>query len=192
MSESAASKWNARYAYSGSGIPSPSQVLSRGVRWLPAASAEHDGQSDGTRQALDLACGKAGNAQFLAERGFGVSAWDISDTVICEVKARKPFILHDAVVRDVAAEPPEPGSFDIIVVSRFLDRKLCPAIAQALKPQGVLFYQTFVHGLKNTDFLLASNELLSLFSSLHVLEYHEPAKDAQGRAEARLVAMRKL
>jgi len=93
-------------------------------------------------------------------------------------------------VRDVSQQPPEPESFDVIVVSRFLDRSICPAISRALKPDGVLFYQTFVHGLSNPDFLLAPNELLSLFSELHILEYHEPVKDADGKAEARLIARR--
>jgi len=191
--DSDASKWNARYAFSGSGIPAASEVLSRGVRWLPEASAQtSDQQAIEVRSALDLACGKAGNGQFLAERGFRVSAWDISDKVIDEICARHPFILHEAIVRDVSIHPPEPASFDIIVVSRFLDRDLCPALVRALKPDGLLFYQTFVHGLQNPEYLLAPNELLSLFSALHVLEYHEPKKNARGKAEARLVAQRKI
>lgn len=194
MVEPVASKWNARYAFSGGGIPAPSEVLSRGTRWLPTKT--NDSTQEGVSSvaallALDLACGKAGNGQYLAERGFSVSAWDISGTVIKEIQDRTPFILKEAVVRDVSVEPPEPDSFDVIVVSRFLDRHLCPAISRALKPNGVLFYQTFVHGLNNPDYLLASNELISLFSDLHILEYHEPEKDSHGKAEARLVAMRK-
>lgn len=190
--EPVASKWNARYAYSGGSIPAPSEVLSRGARWLPEIVSEQAGlDSVASLCALDLACGKAGNGQYLAERGFRVSAWDISETVIRGIRDRNPFILNEAVVRDVCAQPPEPETFDVIVVTRFLDRGLCPAIAHALKPNGILFYQTFVHGLRNPDYLLESNELLSLFSELHVLEYHEPEIDSQGHAEARLVARRK-
>lgn len=33
--------------------------------------------------------------------------------------------------------------FDVIVVSRFLDRTLGDAIIEVLKPDGLLFYQTF-------------------------------------------------
>jgi ATP-binding cassette subfamily C protein LapB len=36
--------------------------------------------------------------------------------------------------------------------------------------------------------MLASNELLRLFDGLHVLEYHEPDKDEQGKALASLIA----
>jgi len=190
VSESSASKWNARYAFSGGSVPAPAQVLSQGARWLPEPVALTVPEADNTLCALDMACGRAGNAQYLAERGFRVSAWDVSDTVINEIGNRKPSIIHDAQVRDVVQRPPEPATFDVIVVARFLDRTVCDDIARALKPGGLLFYQTFVHGLKNPAFLLNENELLDLFSTLHVLEYYEPAIDANGVAEACLVARR--
>ena len=187
MSESIASKWNARYAYSGGGVPAPANVLSQAAAWLPDANPA---DSDDALTALDLACGRAGNAHFLAQRGFRVSAWDISEAVINEVLRRQPALIEDAQVRDVEKHPPEPETFDVIVVSRFLDRSLCADIAKALRPGGTLFYQTFVHGLNNPAFMLEENELLSLFASLHVLEYHEPAMNKDGVAEAQLVARR--
>jgi len=173
------SKWNSRYAYSGKPLPAPAQVLSQGERWLPTGKA---------CRALDLACGRAANGQWLAARGFSVFAWDISSVVIDEIRQRKPFLFAEAIVRDVSQQPPSAASFDVIVVSRFLDRQLCPLICQALKPGGILFYQTFTHGLSNSDFMLGKNELLSLFQQLHILEYHEPDPDSNGKAEARLVA----
>lgn len=199
MTSPIASKWNVRYAYSGEPIPAPAHVLSQGARWLPElikASAGDQGganNNDKTGQrlsALDLACGRAGNGQWLAQRGFQVTAWDISETVIDELKTRQPALLHEVAVRDVSEQPPDADSFDVIVVCRFLDRTLCPAIQAALKPGGTLFYQTFTHGLSNADFLLDRNELLDLFSDLDVLEYHEPEPDKHGKAEARLVARR--
>ena len=183
MSNEIASKWNSRYAYSGKPLPPPAQVLSRGERWLP--------KGDSLR-ALDLACGRAANAHFLAARGFDVSAWDISETVIAEISARKPKVLAEIAVRDIVAQPPVANSFDVIVVTRFLSRDTCSAIQAALKPGGVLFYQTFTHGLSNKEYLLADNELLSLFEGLHLLEYHEPEPDEFGKAEARLIARRSM
>ena len=181
MNTEIASKWNSRYAYSGKPLPPPAQVLSRGERWLPKGE---------NLSALDLACGRAANAHFLATRGFRVSAWDISSTAIDEIRGRKPTLLTEIAVRDVVENPPAENSFDVIVVSRFLSRQTCPAIQAALKPGGVLFYQTFTHGLSNPDYMLSDNELLSLFSGLHLLEYHEPEPDENGKAEARLVAKR--
>ena len=183
MSHEIASKWNSRYAYSGKPLPPPAKVLSRGDRWLPKGDS---------LSALDLACGRAANAHYLAARGFNVSAWDISSAVINEISGRQPRVLTEIVVRDVIEQPPEENSFDVIVVTRFLSRNTCPAIQAALKPGGVLFYQTFTHGLSNPDYLLAANELLSLFKGLHLLEYHEPEPDEFGKAEARLIARRSM
>lgn len=183
MSKEIASKWNARYAYSGKPLPPPAQVLSKGERWLPKGDALN---------ALDLACGRAANGHFLAARGFKVSVWDISETVISEISGRNPKIFDDMSVRDVVAQPPAAQSFDVIVVTRFLSRDTCPAIQAALKPGGVLFYQTFTHGLSNKEFLLEDNELLSLFKGLHLLEYQEPEPDEFGKAEARLIARRSM
>lgn len=183
MSNETASKWNSRYAYSGTPLPPPAQVLSRAERWLPRGES---------LSALDLACGRAANAHYLASRGFNVTAWDISETVISEVSSRQPRVLDVIAVRDVIEQPPVPSSFDVIVVTRFLSRQTCPAIKAALKPGGVLFYQTFTHGLSNARFLLADNELLSLFKGLHLLEYHEPTPDETGKAEARLIARRSM
>ena len=181
-----ASKWNARYAYSGDAVPPPAEVLSRHERFLPALPGAP------VPRALDLACGRAGNAERLGALGLEAHAWDASDVVIEALRARPGSRVADASVRDVVAEPPEPDAFDVIVVARFLERSICPAIAAALCPGGTLMYQSFTHGLSNPDFLLAPNELLDLFETLDVLAYREPPPDARGRAEAMLVARRPL
>lgn len=181
MDELALSKWNQRYRGGGDERPVPATVL-REHRHLLAESGE----------ALDVACGLGGNAIELARLGYSVAAWDIADAAIerLSVQADNRDLAIKPLQRDVVAQPPAAGSFDLIVVSRFLDRGLCPALAAALKPGGLLMYQTFVRdkppgaGPSNPDFLLAPNELLSLFSSLQVLSYQEQP----GQAEAWLVA----
>lgn len=178
------SKWNARYASSKSVLPPPAEVLIRGTRWLPGSVlSERENLT-----ALDLACGRAANGEWLAQRGYPVTAWDISEAVIDDIRQRPTSRIALAQVRDVSTQPPAPHSFDIIVVCRFLDRSLCPAIAAALNPGGILFYQTFTQGLSNPDYLLRSNELPELFESLSVLEYHESEPDDAGKAEARMIA----
>ncbi len=84
------------------------------------------------------------------------------------------------------------------MVCHFLDRCLAPALIQALKHNGLLFYQTFTRtcvnegGPKNPEFRLAENELLRLFADLQVVVYHEEGKignTTQGfRNEALLIA----
>lgn len=191
MSDRDRQRWNQRHTDANDAIPPPADVLAAGARWLPAVGTAEQGPTSVDRpQALDLACGRAGNGEWLAERGFHVTAWDISDVVIEQIRQREPSRIRHAVVRDVIAEPPAAATFDVIVVAHFLARELCPAIAQALKPGGLLFYQTFTQGLSNPDYLLRPNELPGLFDSLRVLEYHEPPAGEDGKAEARLVARR--
>ena len=85
-------------------------------------------------------------------------------------------------VRDVVVHPPGPESFDIIIVTRFLERDLAPQLARALRIDGLLFYQTFTRtrvsdaGPGNLDYRLADGELLVLFSTLQVLVYREEGK----------------
>jgi len=134
-------------------------------------------------KALDIACGLGADALFLAQHKLQVCAWDSSNVAIEKLQqfAQERNLAVSAQWRNVVAEPPAATQFDVIVVSHFLDRALCPAIADALQPGGLLFYQTFCvdkvnpsHGPTNPDFLLQKNELLQLFGSLHVVIYQEP------------------
>jgi tellurite methyltransferase len=165
-------KWNQRYAQTDR-MPSPAVVLTANAHLLPASG-----------RALDLACGLGANALFLAERGLDTTAWDLSavaiDRLAAEATARS--LRLDLAVCDVEAHPPAPSSFDVIVVSHFLERVLMPAIAAALRPSGVLFYQTFAReavsdcGPSNPDFRLETNELLRLFQGLTVRVYREEGR----------------
>jgi hypothetical protein len=83
---------------------------------------------------------------------------------------------------NITPEMRQNSSFDVIVISRFLDRALCNAIMAGLKTGGLLFYQTFTRnkldqaGPSNPDFLLANNELLRLFAPLMLVYYQEYAR----------------
>lgn len=135
-------------------------------------------------EALDLACGRGGNALFLAERGLDVTAWDFATGAIKALQegANERGLSLKAEVRDVISEPPQAAGFDVICVSYFLDRDLAPAIKAALRPGGLLFYETFVRaavseqGPGNPQYRLAPNELLHLFAGLQVVDYREHAR----------------
>ncbi len=132
-------------------------------------------------KALDLACGLGGNALLLARQGLETEAWDISSVALERLteKSRSCNLQIQTKQVKITAETMSRQAFDVIVVSRFLDRSLCQAISAALKPNGLLFYQTFVvdklttSGPSNPDYLLRRNELLSLFSSLTQVFYQE-------------------
>ncbi len=131
--------------------------------------------------ALDLASGLGANALFFAEKGLDTHAWDISSVALKKLKQNAKKNNLKVSVKQTQIEPNSlpKNTFDVIVLSRFLDRSLCNAIMDSLKLGGVLFYQTYVKeklgssGPKNPEFLLARNELLLLFSPLTVLVYRE-------------------
>ncbi|MBD9359747.1 class I SAM-dependent methyltransferase [Methylomonas fluvii] len=165
-------KWDAIYQNACS-PPLPAEVLSQLQYLLPKQG-----------KALDLACGLGGNALLLAESGLDVDAWDISPVAlqILQQQATENGLPIATRQCHISAETLAPQTYDVIVICRFLDRALCNAIMAALKPGGLLFYQTFTRnkldqqGPSNPEYLLANNELLRLFSSLSVVFYQEYAK----------------
>ena len=162
-------KWNERYR-AATGERQGSRVLKENLHLLP----------DNGR-ALDLACGAGGNSILLAQQGLNVDAWDIADVPIAALQdiALKRQLSIQAEVRDVEAHPPAAETFDVIVVSNFLCRDIIPDLIQALKPGGLVYYQTFIQqhvsdrGPQRVEFRLAGQELLHLFSGLQVLFYRE-------------------
>lgn len=169
--QEARQKWNERFQHS-AGPPRPALVLWENQHLLPA-----------TGKALDLACGLGGNALLLAERGLETWAWDIADVAVQRLQSlaqQHQLPLH-AELRDVVTNPPAPESFDVVVVSRFLDRALIAPLIKALRPDGLLLYQTFTAtalavedvGPKNPAYRLAAQELLMLFQQLRVVMYRE-------------------
>ncbi len=164
----------------------------------------------GQGRSLDLACGLGGNALRMAELGYESHAWDISDTAIEKVQEFSQERQLNILARqcDISQEVLPAESFDIIIVSRFLLRDIVPSMIAALRPGGLIFYQTFILesavqaqgaselGPQNHHFRLARNELLSLFSELTLRYYREEgligALDKGFRNEAMLVAQKNL
>jgi len=162
-------KWDAIYRQREGSNPEPSGVLAQHTHLLPE-----------TGFALDLACGLGANTFLLAQHGLCVDAWDISAVAIEQIKKKtSPLAQVNAEVVDVTQAKLLQSHYDVIVVSRFLDRQVVPKLIDALKPQGLIFYQTFTlakshtNGPSNPDFLLQRNELLSLFSELITVIYRE-------------------
>lgn len=165
--------WNARYAAANDPVTQPAQVLRDFAHLLPARG-----------RALDLACGLGANARLLARHGLRVEAWDSAAAAIERLAglAASEGLEVRAQVRDALAQPPAREAFDVIVVSRFLDRELIPALSAALRPGGLLYYQTFVReavadsGPRRAEYRLDGNELLQLFAGLRVIVYREEGR----------------
>lgn len=164
-------KWDAIYNKRVGNTPPPALMLSKYVHLLPSSGL-----------ALDLACGLGGNSFFLAEQGLQVDAWDISAVAIEHINTQRSDGQRiNASVIDLSLALFPDSQYDVITVSRFLDRDLAPLIINALKPKGLLFHQTFTREKASAEgpirpkFLLAKSELLSLFSALSPVVYHEEA-----------------
>lgn len=160
-------KWDAIYsARNTAGRPAAAAVLQRQRHLLPSQG-----------RALDYACGLGGNALLFSEAGLESHAWDVSCVAIQALGERGSSI--NTEVRDLATAPLPPASFDVIAVSYYLDRAQLPTLCHALRPGGLLFYETYNHdraagtGPSNPDFLLQQGELLHCFQSLQVLFYEE-------------------
>ncbi len=183
-------QWNNRYRTT-TVVPSPCQVISAHTYLLPS-----------TGTALDLASGLGANALLLAQHGLDTYAWDYAETAIkcLQAEAQTQQLSIHTEVRDVILQPPLPVTYDVIAVCHFLNRKLAPKLSKALKPGGLLFYQTFMRtrsndcsrGPKNPDFRLMDNELLGMFADLQLIVYREEGNigdTTQGfRNEAMLIA----
>ena len=162
-------KWDAIYQKNNA-TPNAAEVLLYNQHLLPTHG-----------NALDLACGLGSNALFLAQQGLQVEAWDISCIALAKLDEQAqqqnlPTATHRCLI---TADRLPKNHFDVIVISRFLDRSLCNAIMAALKTEGLLFYQTFTRnkvdqqGPSNPNYLLDCNELLRLFSPLNLIFYQE-------------------
>ena len=169
------------------GLPPPAEVLDQNRHLLPASG-----------RALDLASGRGANALCLARRGgLAVAAWDNSATALATLAhMARQHALHIACQRrDILRRPPAPASFDVIVVSRFLDRGLMTAIKRALRQHGLIFYQTFTkekvddRGPRNPAYLLDKNELLGFFNDWPLLYYREEGQTGDIRRGFRNQAM---
>ncbi len=191
MSNQLRDKWNAQYSTNNL-RSSPTEILSENLYLLP---------NDGL--ALDLACGLGANSLLLAKQGMTVQAWDISD-VACQKlqdQADTEALAIKTFTQEIDVSCFTPARFDVIVVSRFLDRSVCNAIMESLKPEGLLFYQTYTlqkinqQGPRTPRFLLAEHELLTLFSSLKTIFYRENGclgNKTQGlRNEAQLIGQKR-
>lgn len=148
---------------------------------------------------LDVACGRGRHALWLARAGFDVVAVDRDHDALRFVRQAADDagleVATEAV--DLESSPP-PGlgeaRYDLVVVVNYLHRALFPGLIRALKPGGVLVYETFTifqaaRGKQtNPAYLLQPGELAALVAPLRVLDAREGEFD--GRFIASIVARR--
>jgi len=149
--------------------------------------------------ALDLACGRGRNALFLAEHGRHVTAVDWSGAALdileerakaLEIPVRRISRINgakqatragiDLLPADLEAVTLPANRYSLILCVRYLQRSLFPQICQALRPGGMLLFETyttaqldFSGGPRDPAHLLNPGELRRAFPELEVVFYRE-------------------
>jgi SAM-dependent methyltransferase len=130
------------------------------------------------KQALDIACGMGRHSKYLASLGFQVDALDISSVAIEQLQDLAQI---NAIEVDFDTYTLEKEKYDLIVCTYFLERKLFPQMIDALKPNGIILMETFLHDEgnervpSNPAFRLNEGELEAYFDEkcelLHIPEF---------------------
>lgn len=156
-------KWNKRFDCQDSYLGEhPSPFLTREIERIKTLSP---GQ-----EALDIACGEGRNSLFLAQHGFTVSGFDISDTGLAKGRSRAHALGLKVDFRRVDLDDCTiEGRYDLILNFNFLLRDLIPTEIAALNPGGLLLFDTIMASEKllqthNPAYLLQQGELSRLFA----------------------------
>ena len=192
------SEWDAKHSLAASeGVEAPAGILMELWPLLPAGLA------------LDLACARGRNALFLAEHGKQVTAMDWSEPALnileerakaLEIPVRRIPGIDEAKRTDLEGraykQPTRAGidlvqadletvtlpanRYSVVLCVRYLQRSLFPQICRALRPGGMLLFETYTKaqldfsgGPRDPAHLLDSGELRRAFPELEVVFYRE-------------------
>ena len=152
---------------------------------------------------LDVACGRGRHALVVGRHGLPALGIDRNPEFLAQLRERAR--AERLPVRTVRADlecghelPLAPGAFGAVLVFRYLYRPLAPALVEALRPGGLLLYETFtIHQRElgqpptNHDFLLRDGELPILFEALLPIEHWQGVTSGERPAAlARFAARR--
>jgi len=152
------------------------------------------------RRALDIACGSGREAVFLAMQGFQTEAVDVLPDALdrCADLAKRQGVTVDVRCHDVEAEPfIERDRYDLICCFNFLHRPLMPIIADAVRPGGLVVYETFLREQRERfgrplrdSHVLETGELPKWFPGWETLAFREGMTEP-GRIVASLIARKR-
>lgn len=157
------------------------------VRLMPSSGLEG-------RRALDLAMGRGRHALLLARFGFHTFGVDGRfDAVRAAMDAaRREQRRISGWCADLTVYPLPVNAFDLVVVTRYLQRDLFPSLSASVRLGGHIVYETFTvrqrelgTGPTSPEHLLEPGELRGFFDAWDVLVSEEVAAP---EAVARIVA----
>ncbi|WP_298940015.1 tellurite resistance protein [uncultured Psychromonas sp.] len=151
---------------------------------------------------LDLACGRGQNGLLLKAQNIELVFADLQQQHLSTL--HKDFNIDNSALWQADFE--SESSLDAqklaqmqlqgILVFRYLHRPLFDSIKQAIKPGGIVIYETFTienrqFGRPNrADFLLELGELKTVFKEWDILFYFEGIKENPDRAIAQIICQK--
>ena len=197
MNQSSQKKWNERYRKGAYGTRThPSALL---TEWLPKLQNH-------TRQlrAVDIASGTGRNSIYLAQHGWQVDAFDISEVAL-ELLEKKSYsrklpitcFHQDCEDTENQGDYLIDDEYNLAIMIRYTNLSLIRNLYRALKVGGHLIVEEHlvtnkkVIGPQNPKFRVPPQSLYDAAGKLKILSYHEGlVKDPDGRtaALAQLVA----
>ena len=153
-----------------------STLLVRHINLLEALEVSHS--------VPDLACGSGRNGRYLLGRGLPVVFADIDGEKLASLSAvdvPDPAMMRlwEVDFEQKTNNPLAGKTFDAILVFNYLHRDLIDRIKQAVRPGGLVFYETFTEQQRrfgrpsNPDFLLKPDELKSWFETWQIIYCEE-------------------
>lgn len=154
---------------------------------------------DPSLPVLDLACGEGRNGLVLAQHGVPVVFADRSVSALQKVDQRLARDSLPGRTWQIDLEKPGVNPFSIdcysaIIGFRYLHRPLFPTLRGAIRPGGLIIYETFTLQNQefgrpnNPDYLLKLNELTTIFQDWEVIDDFEGILKNPDRAVAQIVA----
>ena len=172
MKEDAERYWDERYG----------QEEATPERGPAAFLVEHRHLLPSRGRALDVAMGTGRNALYLASLGYEVTGIDVSGVAVerCRQEAARRSLRIEAVQADLESYGLPRAVYDVVINFYYLHRDMAPQLEEALRPSGVLVFESFTTeqrqfgwGPQNDEFLLRPGELRTLFPELEALAYRE-------------------
>jgi len=152
-------------------------------------------------RALCLAAGSGRNAVYLAERGWEVTAVDISASGVawCRELAVRREVQLTALQTDLLDYDMGKECYDLITSFYYYQPELFPRVRDALRPGGQFILQTFSidqigldGGPRNPAHLVEPNALLHAFADFRIRHYEDVIGEHSIRGERQPAALVRL
>jgi SAM-dependent methyltransferase len=166
---------------------------------LLARHAELVARACAVGPVLDLASGRCGNGLHLAGLGCRVVCADVSEDALAEARDKAAGLDVETWRVDLEKEgenPLDPGVWGAIVICRYLHRPLVEPVRAAVRPGGLVLWETYTTDQprfgkpRNPAFLLEPGELAGWFADWEIIDHFEGELDGPPRAMAGILARR--